>query len=165
LAIARQVRHELQVRSIPVLMLRDSDANLPTDQRATLVNVAAASTYICIHASSQGTGVRLYTSLPSAMEDKRGPFVPWDAAQTAALPISQAVVAAVAGELQRKTAVRTLSASVRPMNSVAAPGFLVEIAPPGGDPLEVTSPQYQQLVAAAIATGIATFRDRSGGHP
>src|ERR1700756_2794922 len=165
LAIARQVRHELQVRGIPVLMLRDSDAHLPTDQRATLVNVAAASAYICIHASSQGTGVRLYTSLPSAMEDKRGPFVPWDAAQTAALPLSQAVVAAVAGELQRKTAVRTLSASVRPMNSVAAPGFLVEIAPPGGDPLEVTSPQYQQLVAAAIATGIATFRDRSGGHP
>jgi N-acetylmuramoyl-L-alanine amidase len=165
LAIARQVRQELQVRGIPVLMVRDSDADLPTDQRATLVNVATASAYICIHASTQGTGVRLYTSVPSVMEENRGPFVPWDGAQTAFVALSQAVVTAVAGELQKKTAVRTLSASVRPMNSVAAPGFLVEVAPPGGDPLQVTSPQYQQLVAAAIATGIATFRDRSGGHP
>jgi N-acetylmuramoyl-L-alanine amidase len=165
LAIARQVRQQLQSRGIPVLMLRDSDVNLATDQRATLVNMAGATAYVCIHASSEGTGVRLYTSVLPANQQSRGPFVPWDAAQTAFLPLSQAVIAAVAGELQKKTAVRTLFASMLPINSVAAPAFLVEVAPPGSDPLEVTSPQYQQLVAAGVATGIATFRDRSGELP
>lgn len=165
LAIARQVRQQLQSRGISVLMLRDSDVNLATDQRATLVNMAGASAYVSIHASTEGTGVRLYTSVLTANEENKGPFVPWDAAQTAFLPSSRAVVAAVAGELRKKTAVRTLSASMRAINSVAAPGFLLEVAPSGSDPLEVASPQYQQLVAAAVATGIAAFRDRSGGRP
>lgn len=165
LTIARQVRQELQSRGISVLMLRDSDANLPTDQRATLVNMAGAAAYVCIHVSTQGTGVRLFTSVPPSVEGNRGAFVAWDAAQTASLPLSHLLLAAVASEFQKKTPVRILSASMRPINSVAAPGFVVEVAPPGNDPLEVASPQYQQLVATAVATGIAAFGYRSGGRP
>jgi N-acetylmuramoyl-L-alanine amidase len=165
LAIARQLRQELQSRGISVLMLRDSDVNLPTSQRAALVNTAGASAYVCVHASTQGAGVRLYTSVPTTANGNRGPFVPWDAAQAASLPLSQLAITTVAGELQKKTAVRTLSASIRPLNSVTAPGFLVEVTPPGSDSLELTSPQYQQLVAIAVATGIAAFRDRSGVQP
>jgi N-acetylmuramoyl-L-alanine amidase len=165
LSVAHRVRQELQNRGIPVLMLRDSDTTVGVDQRAALANMAQASVYICIHASSQGNGVRLYTAAIPAAGENRGPFVTWDAAQSALLPLSQAVLGNVAAELQKKTAVRTLSTPMRPLNNVTSPVFAVELAPPGTDVLDVASAAYQQLVASAIAAGVAGFRDRPGARP
>ena len=165
LSVARRVRQELQNRGISVLMLRDSDTNLGLDQRAALANMAQASVYICIHASSQGNGVRLYTATIPSGGGNRGPFVAWDAGQAAFLPLSQAVMGNVAAELQKRTAVRTLSAPMRPLNNVTAAVFALELAPPGNDVLDLASPVYQQLVATAIGTGVAGYRDRSGVHP
>lgn len=166
LSIARRVGQELQSRGISVLMLRDSDATLGLDQRAALANMAQASIYICIHASTEGRGVRLYTAAIPAAGDNHGPFIAWDAAQNASLPLSQAALGSVAAELQKKTTVRTLSTAMRPLNNVTAPVFAVELAPPpGADVLELTSPAYQQLAATAIAAGVAGFRNRPGAHP
>ena len=165
LAIAHRVRQEMENRGITVLMLRDSDVSLSPDQRAALANMAGASVYICIHASTEGNGVRLYTATMPAADENRGPFVAWNTAQNSSLPLSQLAVGSVSTELQNRTAVRVLTASMRPLNSVTAAAFAVEVAPPGSDVLAVASPQYQQLVAAAVATGIASFRDRPAGHP
>ena len=165
LAIARQVKQQLENHGISVLMVRDSDANLGVDQRAALANMAAPSVYICIHASSQGNGVRVYTPAMPAGGENRGAFVAWNAAQTSFLPFSQTVVSAVIAELQKKMAVRSLSASIRPLNNVTAPVFAVEVAPPGSDVLEVASPAYQQSVATAVANGVTAFRERAGAHP
>jgi N-acetylmuramoyl-L-alanine amidase len=165
LAIARQVKQQLENHGISVLMVRDSDANLGVDQRAALANMAAPSVYICIHASSQGNGVRVYTPAMPAGGENRGAFVAWNAAQTSFLPLSQTVVSAVIAELQKKMAVRSLSASIRPLNNVTAPVFAVEVAPPGSDVLEVASPAYQQSVATAVANGVTAFRERAGAHP
>src|SRR5437868_10907405 len=165
LAIARQVKQQLENHGISVLMVRDSDANLGVDQRAALANMAAPSVYICIHASSQGHGVRIYTAAIPASGENRGAFVAWNTGQSSFLPLSQTVVNTVIVELQKKVAVRSLSASMRPLNNVTAPVFAVEVSPPGSDVLEVTSPTYQQSVATAVATGITAFRDRTGAHP
>jgi N-acetylmuramoyl-L-alanine amidase len=165
LAIARQVKQQLENHGISVLMLRDSDTNLGLDQRAALANMAAPSVYICIHASSQGNGVRAYTPAMPAGGENRGAFVAWNTAQSSFLTLSQTVVSAVITELQKKVGVRSLSASMRPLNNVTAPVFALEIAPPGSDVLEVASPAYQQSVATAVANGVTAFRNRSGAHP
>ena len=163
LAVARRLRQELENRGVGVLMLRDSDVTLEIDQRAAATNMAHPAVYIGLHASTQGNGVRLYTAvLPSGWEG-RGSFLGWETAQSSALAVSQAAVTGVAVELQRKRVpVRSLAAPLRPLNNITVAAMAVEVAPPGTDVLEVASPNYEQLVASAIANGVAQLRDRQG---
>ena len=63
LAVGRRLRQELEARGLPTLLLRDGDATLSLDQRASLTNSAHAAIYISLHAASQGSGVRVYTAL------------------------------------------------------------------------------------------------------
>lgn len=161
LAVARKLRQELENRGVTVLMLRDSDATLGLEQRAALANVATPAIYICVHASSQGNGVRLYTATLPARIENHNPFLPWDTAQAVSLAASQAVVTSVAGELrQRQVAARTLEAPLRPLNNIVVPAVAVELAPPGKNVLDLASPAYEQLVAGAVANGVAQLRDR-----
>src|SRR5207302_1984389 len=55
LAIARRLRQELAARGIQVLLTRDNDAAISTDQRAQMVNSVHPALYIAIHATSQGS--------------------------------------------------------------------------------------------------------------
>ena len=63
LAFARLLRQELDSRGLRTLLVRDADTTLTPDRRATMTNAAAPAIYVCVHAASQGTGVRLYTAL------------------------------------------------------------------------------------------------------
>ena len=165
-AIARSLRQELESRGITTLVLRDSDANLPVDQRAVFANADHAAIYIAVHASSSGHGVRVYTALLPFGEDDRGPFRSWTTAQHDILPISQSTATSVASELQkRQVPVRTLAAPLRPLNNVTRPAIAIEVAPQGSDVAQLTAPDYQQLVTSAVATAIAGSRDQLGGAP
>jgi len=165
-AIARSLRQELESRGITTLVLRDSDANLPVDQRAVFANADHAAIYIAVHASSSGHGVRVYTALLPIGEDDRGPFRSWRTAQHDVLPLSQSTAASVASELQkRQVPVRALAAPLRPLNNVTRPAIAIEVAPQGSDVSQLTAPDYQQLVTSAIATAIAASRDQLGGAP
>jgi N-acetylmuramoyl-L-alanine amidase len=165
-ALARSLRQELESRGISTLVLRDSDANLSVDQRAVFANADHAAIYIAIHASSSGHGVRVYTSLLPYGEDDRGPFRSWTTAQHPTLPLSQSTASAVASELQkRQLSVRTLSAALRPLNNLTGPALAIEVAPQGSDLSQLTAPDYQQLVAGAVATAIAAVRDQLGNAP
>ena len=162
-ALARSLRQELESRGITTLVLRDSDANLPADQRAVFANADHAAIYIALHAASSGHGVRVYTALLPMGGDDRGPFRSWTTAQHASLPLSQTAVGAVAGELQkRQIPVRSLSAPLRPLNNIVGPAIAVEVAPQGSDINQLTAPDYQQLVTSAVATAIASNRDQLG---
>lgn len=165
-AIARSLRQELESRGITTLVLRDSDANLPVDQRAVFTNADHAAIYIAVHASSSGHGVRVYTALLPFGEDDRGPFRSWTTAQHDILPISQSTALSVASELQkRQVPVRALAAPLRPLNNVTRPAIAIEVAPQGSDVSQLTAPDYQQLVTSAVATAIAASRDQLGGAP
>jgi len=165
-ALARSLRQELESRGISTLVLRDSDANLSVDQRAVFANADHAAIYIAVHASSTGRGVRVYTALLPYGEDDRGPFRSWTTAQHPALPLSQSTASAIAGELQkRQLSVRTLSAALRPLNNLTGPAIAIEVAPQGSDLNQLTAPDYQQLVAGAVATAIASVRDQLGNAP
>ena len=165
-AFARRLRQELENRGISTLVLRDSDANLSLDERAFFANSAHAAVYVAFHAASSGHGVRLYTTLLPYGGDDRGPFRSWTTAQSSSVSNSQAAVASVATELKKQQVpVRTLSAPLRPLNNLVTAAIAVEVAPQASDLSQLTSPEYQQLIASAVANGIAAIRDQLGVAP
>jgi N-acetylmuramoyl-L-alanine amidase len=166
-AFARRLRQELENRGIPTLVLRDSDANLSLDERAFFANSTHAAVYIALHAASNGHGVRLYTALlPYSNDDDRGPFRSFPTAQSSSVSLSQATAASVAAELRKlQVTTRTLTAPLRPLNNVVTAAIAVEVAPPAADLSALTAPDYQQLIAGAVANGIVAIRGQLGAAP
>jgi N-acetylmuramoyl-L-alanine amidase len=166
LAFARQLRQQLENRGMATLLLRDGDINLSLDQRASQTNAAHPAIYLCIHAASQGSGIRLYTALLPPGGESRGPFIAWDTAQAGFISSSQSAAASVAVELRSKEIlVRTLTAPLRPLNNINTVAIAVEIAPPGGKVSDLSSPDYQLLVATLVASGIADARPKLEAAP
>ncbi len=163
LAFARRLRQELDTRGLTTLVLRDGDTTLNLDRRASLANSAHPAIYLCLHAASQGTGVRLYTALLPAGGDNRGLFLDWNTAQSSFRSASQIAEASLAAEFgKRQIPVRTLSAPLRPLNNVTAAAVAIEVAPPETGISGLTAPEYQQLIASSVAAGVAAVRDKLG---
>ena len=166
LGFARLLRHELEIRGFAVAMLRDSDTSSTLDQRAAAANVARAGIYISLHAVSQGSGAQVYTALLPVEGPSNGVFRAWNAAQAPALPLSRIVSAAIVAEMQKKEfSVRASSASLRPLNNVLMPAVAVELAPGADGVADLTSANYQQRAASAIADAVVSVRDRLGAQP
>jgi N-acetylmuramoyl-L-alanine amidase len=176
LAFARRLRQELESRGISTLVLRDSDANLSLDERAFLANSNHAAVYIALHAASSGRGIRLYTTLlpyaettndnGSNSNEDRGPFRSWPTAQASGIPLSRAAADSVATELRKdQISVRILTAPLRPLNNIVTPAIAVEIAPSASDVSSLAAPDYQQLIAGAVANGIVAIRSQLGAAP
>ncbi len=166
-AFARRLRQELENRGISTLVLRDSDANLSLDDRAFYANTTHAAVYVALHAASNGHGVRLYTALlPYSGEDDRGPFRSWTTAQQSSMPLSQAAAASVAAELKKATGRCPHShCAAPPLNNIVTAAIAVEVAPSASDLSQLTSPDYQQLIASAVANGIVAIRAQLGAAP
>jgi hypothetical protein len=82
------------------------------------------------------------------------------------IPLSQATAASVANELKKvQVSVRTLTAPLRPLNNVLTAAIGVEVAPPASNVSPLTAPDYQQLIAGAVANGIAAVRSQLGAAP
>lgn len=170
LAIARRLAHELQVRGVPSILVRASDAQLTAEQRAIIANTAALSrVYVSLHVATTGNGVRIYRDmLAPADASKRAAFVPWQTAQSAWLERSAELAGAIASECtRRQMASRASSASLLALDSIAGPAVAVEIAAPPDSVAEVASAEYQQNIAAALANAIAAYQSagqqRAGG--
>lgn len=159
-AFARRLRQDLNARGISVELVRDGDAALSPDQRAAKANSEHPVLYVCLHATSQGSGLRIFSALLSEGPDieDRGPFVNWETAQSKPLARSrfaqQQLVAAI-----QKTGfpVRSLTAPLRPLNSLTVPALGVEMAPTTADVSQLASGDYQQMVSAVLANGIAAL--------
>ena len=166
LGFGRLLRHELEVRGFAVLLLRDGDNALTSDQRAGTANVTHAIVYISLHAVSQGNGAAVYTALMPVAAQSNGTFCAWNSVQASALPASRTIESAIASELAKKQfQVREAAASLRPLNNVTMPAVAVELAPGPGGLLDLASASYQQKAAAAIADGINSVRDRLVAQP
>jgi len=161
LAMARALRTEMTARGLTTLLLRDGDLTLSLDQRAATTNSSGAAIYLSLHATTEGSGVRLYTALMPSGAASRGPFLDWSTAQTASQATSQIAQAAVTAELRNKQVpVRSFSAPLRPLNNITAAALAIEISPTTNNVSQLTSVEYQQLIAGAVATGVAAIRDR-----
>ena len=163
LAFSRRLREQLERLGVTVLSVRDADTTIPTDQRAAIANGSHAALYVALHASSSGHGVRLFTALlPSSTED-RGAFRTWDSAQAPFRTYSLIAAAGISSALQQQQIpARSLMAPQRPLNNVAQAALALEIAPQGTEATQLASPDYQQALASAIASGIASIRDKLG---
>ena len=159
LALARKLRGELQARGINALLLRDSDATLSLEQRAEAVNASRAAVYVALHAANLGTGVRVYTAMLPASYTGPQLFIPWETAQAGHIEASRLVANAVADEIgKREMPGWVVAAPVRPLNNVVTAAIAVEVSLPGPQVDTLVSANYQQQVAAAIASGIADAR-------
>lgn len=163
LGFARLLRHELEMRGFAVALLRDGDTTSTLDQRAAAANVARAAIYISLHAVAQGSGARVYTALLPVEGASKGVFHAWNAAQAPSLPVSRIVSAAIVAEmLKREFPAQGSFASLRPLNNVFMPAVAVELAPGANGVADLTSANYQQRAASAIANAVASVRDRLG---
>jgi N-acetylmuramoyl-L-alanine amidase len=164
LVIARRVRADLDQRGIPAVLLRDGDATLTLDQRAIAANASRGAIYLCIHATSFGTGVHLYSArLNPDVKIVTRPFLPWDSAQEGYLDLSHNLEASLMTEFEsRHIHSLPLQSGLRPLRNVARPALAVEVAEPVTVPDGVenglTSIPYQQAIANAIGAGIANVR-------
>jgi N-acetylmuramoyl-L-alanine amidase len=61
--------------------------------------------------------------------------------------------------------VQAFPASLRPLNNVFMPAVAVELAPGPNGIADLTSANYQQRAAAAIADAVSSVRDRLGVQP
>ncbi|MBZ5651391.1 MAG: N-acetylmuramoyl-L-alanine amidase [Acidobacteriia bacterium] len=164
LAFGLRLRQQLQAHGFSTLVLREGDTTMSLDQRANMTNAAHPAIYICLHATSQGTGIRLYTALLPVGGENQGPFVDWNTAQSGFRAASQTAVSSLATELgKRQIAVRSLFAPLRPLNNIAAAAVAIEIAPPSGKVEDLSSPAYLQLVAESVTAGIEAVRNQLGG--
>jgi len=166
LGFARLLRHELEQRGFAVMLLRDSDATIPLDQRAAAANATRGVVYISLHAASQGRGTLVYTALMPAETVSAGNFHAWNSAQAAALPVSRRVAAAIVSEAQKKQlSARAASASLRPLNNLLMPAVTVELEPGVNGLEDLTSANYQQQAAAFVADALVAVRDQLGVQP
>jgi len=159
LAFARRLHQELNARDLPTRLLRDADVTLTPDQRAGAANSSGAAIYISVHATSQGTGVRVYTALMPSTGASHGPFLDWDSAQASFLATSRVAALAVAAELRNKQIpVRILIAPLRPLPNLTTTAIAIEVAPPATGITELNAAAYQGLIANAVALGVADIR-------
>ncbi len=166
LLFARQLQHEIQARGLSTLLLRNDDTDISLDQRAGMTNAANASIYICIHVTSQGSGVNLYTALLPVASPSHGSFLDWDTAQDSSLARSQDAMAILATTFDNsKVPVRKLAAPLRPLNNITTAAIAIEIAPAKGGAPALDSSEYQQLIASTIANGVAAMHEKMGTAP
>ncbi|HEX4651743.1 MAG TPA: N-acetylmuramoyl-L-alanine amidase [Granulicella sp.] len=164
MAMALRLRSLLAARGFTILLTRNGDTSLTTDQRAELANRAHAVACLVLHATASGSGVHLATSTLNATvtTDPSAP-IPWDDAQAAYLSQSQRLSDQIAAAVNRShLPLITDQAALRPLDNLMCPAIAIELAPlAAGDstPTPVTDPSYQQRVNAAIAGALIFWRD------
>jgi N-acetylmuramoyl-L-alanine amidase len=159
LAFARRLREELENRGLATMLLRDGDSTISLEQRAGLTNRARPAIYICLHASSVGNGARIYTALLPAGGEGVGPFLDWQTAQSAFLPLSRTVASGISHELRKRGIPgRVLMAALRPLNNITTPAIAIEVAPPRGGKSDLRSSTYRDLVTSAVGGAIVAMR-------
>ena len=161
LSLARRLRQELQVRHIPVTMLRDSDSDLTLEQREAATNLARPSVFVSLHAEP-GASLRIYTpALPTSSDAalQRNTFLPWQSAQGAFSADSGALASSAAEAMgKRKMNAQVRPAFLQPLHAIAAPAIAVE-APADANGLKISEDQ----LAGALAEAIAGRKPSGGG--
>ncbi len=167
LALANRIRFQLTSLGLTVLATREADAasaaTAPTpapttpDQRAGLANHVHPLACIVLHATGTGSGVHLVTSALAPPSTEPAALTPWESAQATFLTQSDRLAAELSTAIARAgVPVHTSHATIRPLDSLACPAVLIELAPlPSAT---VADPAYQARIAQAVATALLFWR-------
>ena len=161
LTFARRLRQDLISRGLQAQLVRDGDTLLSADQRASIANQSRPSLYICVHATSEGSGIRIYSAMLPSDSDNRRPFVGWETAQAPSLLRSRSFQQQLTASIQKtRFPIRSLTAPVRPLNNIVVPALAIEIAPATGQVSQLATADYQQMISAILANAIAGIRNK-----
>lgn len=163
LALARRLRIDLATRGFVAELVRDSDVNLSTDDRAAKANAAHPAIYVCLHVTSQSGDIGIYTAMLAENGETDGPFIDWNTAQFSFLPASRTAQQEIAEAMQKSgMPARSLSAPLRPLGNVTSPALAIELAPTKADVSLLSASDFQQNVSTALANGIVQFLSTPG---
>ena len=159
-----RLRSTLSAHGITVITTRESDTNPTADARAAAANRAHASACLVLHATTSGTGVHLYTSsLPAAPQVEAGSLRPWATAQAGFLTQSLKLSSDVSEALGHAGVPVTLgSVSMRPIDNMACPAVILEVAPllprRGKSGAPITDADYQTRLVNALSGAMEQWR-------
>lgn len=159
LALVVRLRALLNSHGIHTLVTRDGDNAPDNTARAEIANRAHPAACILLHASQTGNGVHLFTSsLPaSAQPDPRRTFLPWQTAQAAygtqSLRLESDVDAALT---QQHVPVLLDKTSLMPLDSMACPAVVIEIAPLDSN-TPLTDAGYQQKIVESLDAALIAW--------
>ena len=170
LAFAFKLRSLLSARGFTVTMTRDADnptepnaagSPLTLDDRAGIANHAHPVACLLLHATGRGKGVHLYASQLAPTPGITSPE-PWLTAQAPWIPASRQLESRLAQALTRAEITTVSSvASIRPVDSLACPALVVELAPETDDPDSIADADYQQRVALALAGALLFWQSNA----
>jgi N-acetylmuramoyl-L-alanine amidase len=165
LALGVRLKSLLGARGIQVILTRDGDQSVGTDQRAAIANRANAQACISLHVAETGSGVHLFASNLPAVNASR--FMPWRTAQAGYVTRSLALTGALNSALQHGSATVTLARVPLPgLDSMTCPAVAIELAPERGSDKKVTaepdSADYQARIAGILATALLEWRAEAG---
>jgi N-acetylmuramoyl-L-alanine amidase len=176
LAIARKLRWALETRlGVSVVLSRTEDQAQSLEDRIAAANLARSNLFISIHtgnaAASAAAHSYTYTNRfisdnksPSEAPSARSLFLPWSEAQRNSVAWSERLAEQVQAELNRALNGRQPLAfrrsPIKLLSALAMPAVLVEIgnAHVPDFQAKVESDQFQNLVAATLATAVEKFR-------
>ena len=190
LSVARRLKGALEARlGVRVLLTREGDQAVPSDQRAALANNNKADLFISLHANASvrpqvsgaevfylafddsGSGARPSQgreTLPVVGGGSRDiDITPWQTAQVGHLEQSLALARAVEGALREHIAMSSRALQQAPLRVLLGanmPAVLVEMGFLTNAPQEqqLQSEQYQNAVAAALLDAIVRYRAGAG---
>ena len=169
--VARVRSAVLSTQKYRIVLTRAGDVNPSFEQREVAANLAGAAFFLTFHAGDLGSAtprlsVYTYQSSsppPAPGEEPQTLFVSWVRVQQAHLEQSRLLAQALQQQFaQIPGAMADLpeEAPVRALRSVNAPAVAIEVGrlAPDADAGPLTSPNFQQQVAAAITQALAAFQ-------
>ena len=153
-----------------VVLTRDSDRDVPLDDRIATANTARADLLISIHLNASpspaASGSLVYHLTPQAAgrtpAESAVQFVPWSSAQAPFVPASRTLAEAVAAELQGLdiAAGGVADAPVRVLRGAAMAAVQVELGfvTSQRDLARLSDPTFPDRAARALATGILRYQ-------
>lgn len=178
LAVAKRVRWALETRlGVQVVLSRSEDEVLSLESRAIAANQARSNLFISVHVGNgpspeQNRSYAYVARIPESGEPSTAEsnpptrlFVPWEHAQLSHLGWSERLAECLQGEMNRalnggETSLGHRAAPLKLLASLAMPAVLVEVgnARDSGFQNQAASPEFQNLVAATLATAVEKFR-------
>lgn len=167
LALARRLQQDLTSRGIVSELVRDADVNLSTDDRAAKANAEHVVLYLCLHASSEVGGIRIFSAMMPQTEISGGPFLDWNTAQAGSISKATSIQQQLVAAIQKSgLPVRELTAPLRPLNNVVAPAIAVEVGPTSANVTQLMSSDFQAAISAALTNGlVASVPELGQGAP
>ncbi len=92
--------------------------------------------------------------------------LPWLTAQAAWIPASEQLERSVSSALGRShIALVSSTASIRPVDSLACPALVVELAPENDDVQSVNDASYQERIAGAVVGALVFWQNQVQSPP